>query len=400
MKLGIEVFLGDQKKQDSLKGQRVALVAHPASVNHHLEHTLFLLKNQTSLALSAAFGPQHGMRGEKQDNMIESEEYLDPELGIPVFSLYGEVRKPTKKMMQSFDVLLFDLQDVGTRVYTFLTTLFYLMDACEKEQKKLIVLDRPNPAGRAVEGSLLEEAYQSFVGAAPMPMRHGLTLGEAGSWYYALKKMSFPFEVICMEGYRPDEGSFLGWPHFDLPWVNPSPNIPTLWTTWIYPGTVLLEGTTLSEGRGTTIPLNLVGAKTFDSKKLLKRMKQLAPQWLEGCHLRPLFFEPTFHKYQGSLCEGFQFHVDDHRLHKNQFSPYRLISLILKCVHESKSTENLWNPGPYEYVENHLPIDVISGSSKLRHWVESSSETIGHWDDFLKTDEEQWLKIGQPFLLY
>ncbi|MCU0927553.1 MAG: DUF1343 domain-containing protein, partial [Hydrogenophaga sp.] len=240
--------------------------------------------------------------------MVESPDYLDPRLGIPVFSLYGTVRRPTDAMMDTFDVLLVDLQDLGCRIYTFITTLRYVLEAAAQHGKAVWVLDRPNPAGRPVEGTLLREGWESFVGAGPMPMRHGMTMGELGHWFIAQLKLEVEYRVITMDGWEPDNGPGFGWP-LERTWVNPSPNAANLWMARAYAGTVMLEGTTLSEGRGTTRPLELFGAPGIDARRLLADMRRIAPQWTQGCVLRECFFEPTFHKHVGQLCSGLQIHV-------------------------------------------------------------------------------------------
>ena len=251
------------------------------------------------------------MRGDKQDNMVESPDFADPRLGIPVFSLYGTVRRPTAAMMDTFDVLLVDLQDVGTRIYTFVTTLRYVLEEAAARGKAVWVLDRPNPIGRPIEGPFLRPGWESFVGAGPLPMRHGLTLGELARWFVRRGQLSLECEVVAMQGWAPAAAPGWGWPLGERAWVNPSPNAATLSMARAFPGTVMLEGTTLSEGRGTTRPLELFGAPDLDADALLARMTAIAPAWLAGCRLRPCWFEPTFHKHVGQLCAGLQIHVDD-----------------------------------------------------------------------------------------
>src|SRR3954469_23135943 len=285
MKFGLERLLEDASLRRPLAGRRVALLAHPASVTRDLVHSLDALARLPEVKLTAAFGPQHGLRGDKQDNMVESPDFADPIHGIPVFSLYGEVRRPTDAMMQSFDVLLVDLQDLGCRVYTFITTLRYVLEAAAHHGKAVWVLDRPNPAGRPVEGLPLRPGWESFVGAGPLPMRHGLTLGELGRWFIDHFKLDVDYRVIEMEGWRPEEAPGFGWPA-ERVWVNPSPNAANLNMARCYAGTVMLEGTTLSEGRGTTRPLELFGAPDLEPRKLMADMEALAPQWLAGCKLR------------------------------------------------------------------------------------------------------------------
>jgi len=286
VKFGLDRFLGNRSLRKPLAGRRVALLAHPASVTRDLVHSLDALAALSDIKLSAAFGPQHGLRGDKQDNMVESPDFRDPVHGIPVFSLYGEVRRPTAAMMESFDVLLVDLQDVGCRIYTFVTTLRYVLEAAAQHKKSVWVLDRPNPVGRPVEGLLLRPGWESFVGAGPLPMRHGLTLGELAQWFVKTLKLDIDCQVVTMEGWNPSAAPGYGWPLGERSWVNPSPNAPNLSMARCYAGTVMLEGTTLSEGRGTTRPLELFGAPDIDPRKLLAKMESLAPEWLRGCRLR------------------------------------------------------------------------------------------------------------------
>jgi uncharacterized protein YbbC (DUF1343 family) len=266
MKFGIDRLLADPALRAPLRGRRVALLAHPASVTADLAHSLDALAACGDIALAAAFGPQHGLRGDKQDNMIESPDFHDAVHRIPVFSLYGEVRKPTDAMMDTFDVMLVDLQDLGCRIYTFVTTLRYVIEAAARHGKALWVLDRPNPIGRPVEGLTLREGWQSFVGAGPMPMRHGLTLGELGSWFVETLKLDVDYRVVEMEGWQPEVAPGFGWPLGERVWLNPSPNAPNLWMARAYPGTVMVEGTTLSEGRGTTRPLEGFGAPDINAR--------------------------------------------------------------------------------------------------------------------------------------
>ena len=259
MKFGIDRLRAEPALRKPLQGRRIALLAHPASVSADLRHSLDVLCELPDLDVTAAFGPQHGLRGDKQDNMVESEDFIDPAHGIPVFSLYGEVRRPTPRMMESFDVLLVDLQDLGCRVYTFLTTLRYVLEAAAAHGKSVWVLDRPNPAGRPVEGLRLRPGWESFVGAGPLPLRHGLTLGEAARWFVRTLGLDVDCQVVAMEGWDPASAPGYGWPLGERAWVNPSPNASSLGMARCYAGTVMLEGTTLSEGRGTTRPLELFG---------------------------------------------------------------------------------------------------------------------------------------------
>ncbi len=310
MKFGLDRLIADRALRSPLAGKRVALLAHPASVTGDFTHAIDALAACSDIKLSAAFGPQHGLRGDKQDNMIESPDFHDPVYGIPVFSLYGEVRRPTDVMMDTFDVMIVDLQDLGCRIYTFITTLRYVLEAAAKHRKSVWVLDRPNPAGRPVEGFMLRPGWESFVGVGPLPMRHGCTLGELGQWFVSTLKLQVDYHVIEMENWQPDAAPGFGWPLGNRAWINPSPNAPNLWMARAYAGTVMVEGTTLSEGRGTTRPLEIFGAPDFDAGLVMKEMAALAPRWLGGCRLRECWFEPTFHKHANQLCHGVQIHTE------------------------------------------------------------------------------------------
>ena len=400
MKFGLERFLEDPALRSPLAGRRIALLAHPASVTRDLTHSLDALAALPDLKLTAAFGPQHGLRGDKQDNMVESPDFSDPRLGIPVFSLYGEVRRPTDAMMDTFDVLLVDLQDLGCRIYTFITTLRYLLEAAAQLGKAVWVLDRPNPAGRPVEGTLLREGWESFVGAGPMPMRHGMTMGELGHWFIAQLKLDVEYRVITMEGWQPDAAPGFGWPP-ERTWVNPSPNAANLWMARAYAGTVMLEGTTLSEGRGTTRPLELFGAPDIGTRRLLTDMRRIAPQWLTGCVLRECWFEPTFHKHAGKLCTGVQIHVEDPQHYQHAaFRPWRLQALAFKALREQAFDYPLWRDFPYEYESDRLAIDLINGGPALREWVDDMNTTAADLDAVAAPDEAAWVETRKPFLLY
>ncbi len=400
MKFGLDRLLTDPELRKPLHGRRVALLGHPASVTADLTHALDALAALPGIELSAAFGPQHGLRGDKQDNMVESDDYLDPRLGIPVFSLYGEVRRPTARMMDSFDVLLVDLQDLGCRIYTFITTLRYVLEAAAEHGKSVWVLDRPNPAGRPVEGLSLREGWESFVGAGPMPMRHGLTLGEMGHWFIDTLKLDVDYRVIGMEGWRPDRGPGYGWPLGERCWINPSPNAPGLSMARCYAGTVMLEGTTWSEGRGTTRPLELFGAPDLEPRALLSKMNELAPDWLAGCRLRPCWFEPTFHKHAGELCAGVQIHVDDGAYDHVRFRPWRLQALAFKALRAQRPDYELWRDFPYEYEYERLAIDLINGGERLREWVDDPAAGAGDLDAMARADETAWMEQREPLLLY
>jgi uncharacterized protein YbbC (DUF1343 family) len=390
MKCGIDRLLADRAVRRGLDGRRVGLVAHPASVTADLRHSLDALAAQEEFRLTAAFGPQHGLRGDKQDNKMESADYTDPVHRIPVFSLYGELRRPTPAMMEHFDVLLVDLQDLGCRVYTFVTTLRYVLEAAAAAKKAVWVLDRPNPAGRPVEGLLLQAGWESFVGAGPMPMRHGRTLGELGEWFVKSLGLDVDYQHVTMDGWRPAQSPGYGWPQGERAWVNPSPNAPNISMARCYPGTVMLEGTTLSEGRGTTRPLELFGAPELDPQALLEKMNALAPDWLIGCRLRSCWFEPTFHKHAGKLCAGIQIHVDDQGYNHSKFRPWRLMALAFKALRALRPDYPLWRDFPYEYETGRLAIDLINGGPALREWVDDAAATPADLDERARQDESEW----------
>jgi uncharacterized protein YbbC (DUF1343 family) len=400
MKFGIDRLLQEAALRQSLKGRRVALLAHPASVTADLTHSLDALSPLLDIQLTTAFGPQHGLRGDKQDNMMESPDFTDPALGIPVFSLYGTVRRPTSVMMESFDVLLVDLQDLGCRVYTFMTTLRYVLEAAARFGKRVVVLDRPNPAGRPVEGLILRPGWESFVGAGPLPMRHGLTLGELALWFIHTLKLDVDCEVVAMEGWAPAAAPGYGWPLGERAWVNPSPNAPNLSMARCYAGTVMLEGTTLSEGRGTTRPLELFGAPDLEPRKLLAEMQRLASRWLEGCRLRECWFEPTFHKHAGTLCAGVQIHVEDDAYNHGAFRPWRLMALAFKALRRLQPDYELWRDFPYEYEVERLAIDLINGGELLRRWVDDPEATPDDLEARATADEAEWIAEREAVLLY
>ena len=400
MKFGIDRLLENPKLRKPLAGKRVALLAHPASVTRDLTHALDALAALKDIKLTAAFGPQHGLRGDKQDNMMESPDFHDSTHGIPVFSLYGEVRRPTPQMMDTFDVLLVDLQDLGCRIYTFITTLRYILEAAAQHRKAVWVLDRPNPVGRPAEGLRLRPGWESFVGAGPLPMRHGLTLGELASWFIKTLHLDVEFNVVTMAGWEPARAPGYGWPLDERTWVNPSPNAPNLWMARCYAGTVMLEGTTLSEGRGTTRPLELFGAPDIEPRALRSTMESLAPGWLRGCRLRECWFEPTFQKYAGKLCAGVQIHVDAASYNHESFKPWRLMALAFKSLRALRPDYDLWRDFPYEYENDRLAIDLINGSELLRQWVDDSEAAPADLDAMAMTDEAAWLDERNSCLLY
>lgn len=399
MKFGIDRLLEEPELRRPLQGRRVALVAHPASVTSTLRHSLDALADCPAITLTAALGPQHGLKGDKQDNMVETADELDPQYRIPVFSLYGQVRRPSLAMMDTADVFLFDLQDLGCRIYTFVTTLLYLLQAAAASGKSVWVLDRPNPAGRPVEGTLLRPGQESFVGAGPMPMRHGLTLGEMGHWFIGQFGLDVDYRVIAMTGWRPD-GPGYGWPQ-DRVWINPSPNAANLNMARCYAGTVMLEGTTLSEGRGTTRPLEvLFGAPDVDARAVLAEMGALAPQWLNGCAIRECWFEPTFHKHAQQLCNALMVHAEGPGYDPHAFRPWRLQALAFKAIRRLYPDYALWRDFAYEYEADRLAIDVINGGPGLRQWVDDPAAAPGDLDAVAAPDEALWRAEIGPVLLY
>ena len=400
MKFGIDRLIAERDLRAPLEGRRVALLAHPASVTADLIHSLDALAACGDVKLTAAFGPQHGLRGDKQDNMIESADFHDPVHGIPVFSLYGEVRKPTGAMLDTFDVLLFDLQDLGCRIYTFITTLRYVLEAAAQRGKAVWVLDRPNPIGRPIEGLRLRPGWESFVGAGPLPMRHGLTLGELGAWFVKTLKLDVDYRVIAMEGWRPQAAPGFGWPLGERAWINPSPNAPNLWMARAYAGTVMVEGTTLSEGRGTTRPLELFGAPDLDARAVVAEMRALAPQWLSGCRLRECAFEPTFHKHAGKLCHGVQIHSEGPFYDHPTFKPWRLQALAFKAIRRLNRDYPLWRDFAYEYEQQKRAIDVINGGPLLRDWVDNAAATPADLEALAAADERAWSSERDDYLRY
>jgi len=366
---GLERVLKIWPKQ--LKGARVGLLVHPASVNRKTMHAVDLFNKTKKFTLKALFGPQHGIRGETQDNMIEWEGFRDKQTGLPIRSLYGHTRKPGPEMLQDIDTIVIDLQDVGARYYTFIWTMDLCMQACEAMRKAIVVLDRPNPiGGLRTEGPVLNTAFASFVGLCPLPVRHGMTIGETGNY---LKNEYYPdldFSVIPMEGWRRK----MWFDQTGLPWIMPSPNMPTLDTVLVYPGMCLLEGTNLSEGRGTTRPFELFGAPFIDPHRLATLLKSYR---LRGVTFRPLWFQPTFQKHAGKLCGGAQIHVTE----RNTFLPFKTGVAILKAIHDLYPERFAWKQPPYEYETRKLPIDILAGTDRLRKEIgqEEKLDRIEAW---------------------
>ncbi|RJR46073.1 MAG: DUF1343 domain-containing protein [Deltaproteobacteria bacterium] len=384
---GLEVFINDPPSWT--KGARLGLLSHPASVSAHLESARELLARRFPGQLKILFSPQHGLLGEKQDNMISSPDFLDAALKLPVVSLYGPRMTPPAASLEKIDAVLVDLQDVGTRVYTFAATVAKVMEAAAAAGVKVAVLDRPNPIGGVqVEGNMLRPAWASFVGPYPLPMRHGLTLGELARYYNATQKLRCDLEVIPARGWR--RGDY--WDAAGLPWVLPSPNLPTLDSAIVYPGQVLLEGTNLSEGRGTTRPFELWGAPFLEPARIKDR---LAETPLPGVVLREASFEPTFHKWAGELCWGFQLHVTD----RQAFKPYFTTLALLGAVRELYPREFAWRQPPYEYETERLPIDLLTGDAAIREGLDQGapvSDLEAAWQGEL----QEFLKIRREYLIY
>lgn len=387
IKLGLEVLLAE--KAALVKGARVGLICNPATVDPYFKHAADLFHAHPDINLTALFGPQHGIRGETQDNMIEWQSFRDPRTGVMAYSLYGETRQPTEQMLQDVDVLVFDVQDVGTRVYTFIYTMALAMQAARQFGKRFIVLDRPNPIGGVgVEGSLLEPGQESFVGMYPIPMRHGMTVAELAKLFNESFGIGCDLEVVPMQGWQRefylDETA--------APWVIPSPNMPTVDTAVVYPGMVYVEGAKISEGRGTTRPFELLGAPYANAHELATALNELD---LPGVYFRPHSFQPTFQKHAGRLCHGVQPHVFD----RAAFKPVITGIALIKLIHDLYPNGFEWQPPPYEYVFDRYPFDVIAGTFKLREQIEGGAAVAAiaaSWH----ADEQSFAAQRAPYLLY
>jgi uncharacterized protein YbbC (DUF1343 family) len=385
--LGLEVLLTE--RESLVRGSRVGLICNPATVDHSFRHAADLFHRHPDINLTALFGPQHGIRGETQDNMIEWEGFRDPRTGVMAYSLYGEVRKPTEEMLRDVDTLVFDVQDVGARVYTFNYTMALAMEAAREFGKRFIALDRPNPiSGLGIEGGVLEPGHESFVGMYPIPMRHGMTVAELARMFNEEFGIGCDLEVVPMRGYRRE----FWFNDTDAPWVIPSPNIPTPETTVVYPGTVLVEGTKISEGRGTTRPFEINGAPYADSYEVADYLNKLR---LPGAYFRPHSFIPTFQKHAGTLCHGVQIHPLD----REAFKPVITGVALIKAFHDLYPDDFQWQSPPYEYVFNRAPFDVIAGTAKLRGQIESGAsieEIAASWE----AGEKEFAERRKPYLLY
>ncbi len=387
VKLGLERILSE--RLDTLKNLRVGLICNQASVNCQFQHAADLFYENRGINLVKLFGPQHGIRGDVQDNMIETSHTIDRTTGLPIYSLYSETREPTEEMLSGLDALVFDLQDVGCRVYTFIYTMANSMIACAKFGKKMLVLDRPNPIGGvAVEGNMLEKGHESFVGQYPIPMRHGLTVGELANLFNREFGINCELEVISMDGWK--RGDFCD--ETDAPWVMPSPNIPTVDTTIVFPATVYFEGTQVSEGRGTTRPFEIVGAPYIDAKEYADALASLG---LPGVYFRPINFLPTFQKYMGKTCGGVFVHILD----REAFEPVITGLAMVKTVIDLYPAEFNWKNSPYEYVFDRNPFDVIAGTEKTRNMIENSSSVKDIKLSWQK-DVEDFRKLREKYVLY
>ena len=387
VKLGIEKLLEDETHL--VQGARLGLVCNQASVDHQFHHAADLLKEQSGVQLQALFGPQHGIRGDVQDNMVETDHAIDRETGLPIYSLYSETREPTESMLRDLDVLVFDMQDVGCRIYTFAYTMANCMTAARKFGKKVIVCDRPNPInGRDVAGNVLEPEQASFVGLFPIPTRHGMTLGELARLFNEHFQINCELEVITMDGWNRNSWH----DQTDAPWVMPSPNMPTLDAATVFPGTVHFEGTQISEGRGTTRPFELVGAPYITSEEYAA---QLNDAKLPGVYFRSCIFRPTFQKHAGLGCGGVQIHVTD----RDQFEPVTTGLTMVKVAHDSYREVFRWKEPPYEYVFDRNPFDVIAGTKKIREAFEQGI-TMGKLQESWEPKLTTFKKLREAFLLY
>jgi uncharacterized protein YbbC (DUF1343 family) len=377
IRTGLDICIKNWPRE--LNGSRVGLLVHPASVNKKLEHAAAIFTKSKNFTLSALFGPQHGIRGETQDNMIEWEGFIDPHTGLPVFSLYGHFRKPEAHMLNNIDVFIIDVQDVGARYYTFIWTMELCMQACLEMNKSFVVLDRPNPiGGDLIEGPVLEMDFSSFVGQRPLPVRHGMTIGEIANYFRGEFYPSLDFHLIPMYSWKRK----MWFDNSGLPWIMPSPNMPALDTAIVYPGMCLLEGTNISEGRGTTKPFEISGAPFIDPDSLVDLLNQYK---LPGAVFRPMYFQPTFQKHAGKLCGGAQIHV----IHREKFKPFKTGVAILKAIHDLYPDKFNWKQPPYEYETEMMPIDILAGTDKLRRDIERGED--------LDRMEDWWLQQSAQF---
>jgi uncharacterized protein YbbC (DUF1343 family) len=384
---GLERFLESPPKW--VAKARLGLLCNAASVDRKLKHASRLIHSRFPNKLTALYSPQHGFFAEKQDNMIESGDMIDPDLKIPVFSLYGKSRTPTEEMLKPIDVLIVDLQDVGTRVYTFIYTLSYCLEAAKAFNKKVVVLDRPNPInGLAVEGNRLKPDWRSFVGRYSLPMRHAMTIGELAQLFNERFQIGCELEVMAMQGWRRS----MFFKHTGLPWVPPSPNLPRPVSALVYPGQVIWEGTNVSEGRGTTLPFELFGSPYISPQKILAFIEA---QSVPGAIFREVLFEPTANKWQGQPCRGFQIHITD----PDKFRPYETSLRLLQAVIVHHRKDFKWKQPPYEYETHRLPIDLIIGDRKIRERLENL-ESVDQIVESWQTELNEFADISREFYLY
>ena len=388
MKIGIEIL--ERQWPKKLKGARVGLLSHPASVNIRLEHAVNIFLKSRKFELKALFGPQHGICGQTQDNMVEWQGFRDRKTGLPVYSLYSHTRKPEPAMLNNIDVMVIDIQDAGSRYYTFIWTMELCMQACRETGKSVIVLDRPNPLGGAIiEGPVLDMDYASFVGQRPLPVRHGMTTGEIGSYLKNEFYPSLDFHVIPLQGWKRK----MWFDETGLPWVMPSPNIPTLDTATVYPGMCLVEGTNLSEGRGTTRPFEIFGAPFIEPDRLVKQLKEFK---LPGVVFRPVYFQPTFQKHAGKLCGGAQMHITN----REQFKSFKTGVVVIKAVHDLYPKHFQWRKPPYEYEKKKMPIDILAGTDRLRKDIEKG-KPVYRMEEWWKQQSLKFQKkVRSRYLMY
>jgi uncharacterized protein YbbC (DUF1343 family) len=372
-----------------LRNTRVGLVVHPASIDRGLNHAALLLQKSKKFKLTTLYGPQHGILGQTQDNMIEWEGFRDPATGVPVYSLYGKTRKPTPEMLSHIDVLVIDLQDVGARYYTFIWTLELCLQACKESGKIVVVLDRPNPInGSFIEGPVLDPSFASFVGLQPLPVRHGMTIGEIGRYLQDLFHRGLDYRVIPLQGWK----RRMWFDETRLPWVLPSPNMPTPDTALVYPGMCLFEGTNVSEGRGTTKPFEIFGAPFLHADTIVSVLKEFK---LPGVAFRPFSFQPTFQKHAGMLCNGAQIHITD----REKFRPFKTGVAIIKAIHNTYPRDFTWNQPPYEYEEIKLPFDILAGSDRLRKDIEAW-KSLQEMEQWWKEETKAFVKTRKKYLIY
>ena len=383
---GLEVFM---KRKSPILGQKIGLLVHPASVNSNLIHGVEIFREKLGKGLVCLLAPQHGLYGETQDNMIEGQDFIEPRYGLQVFSLYSRTRKPGKRILGSIDTLIIDLQDVGARYYTFIWTMALCLEACAEQNIEVLILDRPNPlGGEKVEGNIPSKGFLSFVGLYPLPPRYGLTIGELAHLLNTEFQINASLTVVWMEGWK----RRMNYRDTCLPWIAPSPNMPRLETALVYPGLCLLEGTNVSEGRGTTLPFEIFGAPFIQPWDLVGELNLYA---LPGIIFRPCYFQPTFHKFQGQLCGGAQLHITDY----NVFKPYVTGIAILRAIQKLYPHHLKWKPPPYEYEYEKLPIDILCGTDRIRQQIEqqvSLKKIEAGW----RAGLEEFLKIRQNYLYY